>query len=86
MITGTQKSTTRAIKGFIVTTQHRYRERTPETATWLRSPTGLLLATGLWTGHLDPDVVAGSQIDAWIDAAQFDAHIGCGWMLDDREC
>ena len=82
------KMTYRIVKGFIVTTSHCYREGEPETVTWLLSPSGVPLADGLWSGHLDPAVVAGAQIDDWIDAAQYDAHIGCGWafQVDDQEC
>lgn len=80
------KMTHRIVKGFIVTIAHRYREGTPETAAWLHSPVGVPLADGLWSGHLDSRIVAGSQVDAWIDAAQYDRHVGCGWALVDQEC
>ena len=82
----TKNKTTRVVNGFTVTTQHRYCEGEPETAAFIHSPNGKLLADGLWTGHLDPAVVAGVQVEAWIRAAQFDNHIGCGWSLDDQEC
>ena len=82
----TKNETTRVVDGFIVTTQHLYFQGEPETAAFIHSPNGVVLADGLWTGHLDPAVVAGVQIDDWIRNAQFDAHIGCGWVLDDREC
>ena len=81
----TKNKTTRVVDGFTVTTQHRYCEGEPETAAFIHGPTGLLLATGLWSGHQDPDIVAGSQVDDWINAAQFDNHIGCGWALVDQE-
>ena len=86
MTAETTKSTTRTVDDFSVTTQHRYDEGEPETAAWIHSPNGVLLADGLWTGHLDQNIVAGSQVDAWIRNAQFDDHVGCGWVLDDREC
>ena len=87
-MTADTETTTRTVEGFIVTTQHRYSQGEPETAAWIHSPNGTLLADGLWSGHLDPAVVAGAQVDAWIDTGQFDDHIGCGWatQVDDQEC
>lgn len=74
---------TRTVGGVTISVLHQYgggESRRPETEAFIiETRSGMVLATGAWSTHMDPAEVAGSRVDAWL--ADDRNGLGCGWSV-----